>query len=410
MPYFKTLFIWLIITAFLLSFLSLFVTSGEFLILQNPKSIDFLAFYMGAKLFVEDPSQLYNFSEQLRLQYDILPITKPLHIFLPYLNPPFVVLFFLPFIGLPFLLAYNMWLFFNVGIIISLCYFIFRKTQAWPPRFRIGFLIAFITFIPLLTSLMIGQLSILLCLILFVSWFLLQKEKPFYSGLVISLLFIKPHFFIVPFFAFLIERNMKMVSGLISGIVFLLVISFLMVGWSGILSYLDLMLNAVDWSALGKAELYAQHSIQTVLLILFPALDGELIRVLWIILSVPFVLMTLFVWRKSYPVNSKQTTLKWSLLLIITLFTTPHTHFHDLTVLLFVSYILFTSFQKFGKTTRKKYTILLISLYLLELIGYIAGVETNAKSSHAWIISNVVFLIIFSVIIMHDLLHPKSKL
>src|SRR5882762_9862621 len=99
----KKIYILLLIligTAVLLTIVSLFITSGNNLISHNPKAIDFLAFYTGAKLFLNSSPELYNLHSQLILQQHILPITKNLTIFIPYLNPPFAILFFLPLLAL----------------------------------------------------------------------------------------------------------------------------------------------------------------------------------------------------------------------------------------------------------------------------------------------------------------------
>src|SRR5258708_37086673 len=90
------LFISLLILAGLLTYSSLFITSGTYVLTHTPDAIDFLAFFTGATLFSHSPSQLYDLHAQLLIQKQLInnfPTT-----FLPFLNPPFVAVLFSPFL------------------------------------------------------------------------------------------------------------------------------------------------------------------------------------------------------------------------------------------------------------------------------------------------------------------------
>lgn len=398
---FYRLFFGLIALAVLITFFSLFLTAGNFLLEHNPKAMDFVAFYTGAKLLLQNPHHLYDLNAQQFFQQQMLPVTKAQHIFLPFLNPPFVAVLFTPFVFVNLPIAYDLWLLINVVMLFVICFWIWKQMATQHQFIRILSIVCIMTFLPVLTSLMVGQLSILLCFVLFCSWKLLQEKKFFLSGLCLSLFLIKPHFLLIPFLAFLIQRNKPVLRGLFAGGLFLVIISFLFVGEDAIKQYVFLLANATSWTSTYQIDLLAQHSIQTVLLFFFHTTDVTVIRPVWYAFCAIVIIPVVLIWRVKYATDSTQTTFQWSLLLIVTLLTSSHTHFHDLTLLLLLPYLLLR--------VSKNVSIILFSGYLLQLIGFVLETFTKKHSDPIWITFSVLYLIILSYYLFRQFLFQKLK-
>ncbi|HSX09165.1 MAG TPA: glycosyltransferase 87 family protein [Candidatus Saccharimonadales bacterium] len=397
------LFLAFIAAAFIITFLSLIGNAGVYLLTCAPKGMDFLAFFTGAYLLFHSSTQLYDLHSQIISQQHILPISKDTHVFLPFINPPFVTIIFAPFIHLGVINAYLSWLIINSLLFTIICFLGYRQISEHKLSIKIIFIICTITFIPILTALLIGQLSILLSLILLLSWIFSKKKWDFGSGLMLSLLLIKPHFFLVPFLAVLVQRRRKLTLGLLSGAAILIALSYALVGPNGIASYIQTLMRTSQNDPIYGVDLMSQHSIQTALLILFHTQSVHLIQLPWILLDLCLILPLLFVWNKQRSPNSVQFSLQWIMLILITLLTSPHTHFHDLSFLIVAAIIVLSLSNKLKKKLRNTLFSLLLLGYAIQLIGYIADVQTHGATQSAWIMGNVVYILIFLSILWKNL-------
>ena len=334
MPTIYRIFIGLIIAACSVTCISLIANAGIYLLTCAPKAMDFMAFFTGAQLLIHSPTVLYNLHSQQLTQYSIAPITKQLSLFIAFVNPPFVALLFVPFLKLGLLNAYLVWLMINALFLVGICFLGYRQINSSKPYIKILAIIGILTFIPILTSLLIGQLSILLSLSLLLAWMFLKKGWDFRCGLMLSLLLIKPQFLLLPFLAVIIQSRSKLTYGLIIGIIVLVIISYLLVGANGITNYLYALNLASHGDTQYDVDLMAQHSVQTLLLILFQTRSIATIQLPWLLIIFGITLPTLFVWTKKFPTTSPQFSFQWTILIFATLLSSPHTHFHDLSFLI----------------------------------------------------------------------------
>ncbi len=398
----------LILIASVLTIISLFVTSGVFLLNSDPKAIDFVAFYTGAFSLDRNPQMLYYLPQQLIIQQQIAPITQHVPIFLPFLNPPFVALFFTPFVPLGLQNSYALWVIVNVCIVIVLCIFGIRELKKYRLYQKVLFVLGTITFIPLLTSLLLGQLSLILCLVLLSSWLLLKQKKEYQSGLVLSLLLIKPHLILIPLLVIVVQRKKAMIAGLLSGIIILTSISFFLVGATGMSDYFALLQSATQWNAGYGIDVMAQHSLQTVLLILFQTRNLAEIRLVWIVFLLILILPTAFLWSRKVVFSALHRSLKWALLIVVMLLTSPHTHFHDLSFLIIVAIIVLSVFPQMKLQQRQRYVFLFVLGYLIMLFGYLVDLSSQTYFNQSWIVISVSFLLIFWMNLSYDLFHQRN--
>lgn len=385
----------LLIIACILTYLSLIISSGTFLLSHNPRYMDFLAFYTGSKLLSISPSELYNLHRQFILQRNIDPLISSQNHFIAYLNPPFAALFFIPFLNLGLQNTYAVWVSINVSFLVALCFIAYQQLKPMKWYFIVPIILGIATFIPVLTTLLLGQFSILLCLIVLLLWINLKKDREFLSGFLLSMLLIKPQFLILPILAFTAQRRIKVLTGLLAGIIFLLVISSILVGWDGINNYLASLNAAYIGNVNYDVDLMAQHSLQTMLLIVFKTQSIATIQIPWFFTSGLITLVTIFIWFKKRNYSTPQFSYQFALLFIATLITSPHTHFHDLSLLIIIAVILFSTMKK-SIPKVKLYIMVLLSLsYAIIFIGFLFDVFTQMHSRAIWIVTDVSYLVVF---------------
>jgi hypothetical protein len=403
------LFFGLIILAVILTFLSLFISTGTHLIAQNPKAMDFLAFYTGAKIYSQMPSALYNLHLELLMQQHIIPITKTQAIFIPFINPPFVVLPFMLFIKFSVTQAYAIWTIINSILVLVICYLSYRMSKNLKPYLKILMIIGILTYIPILTTLLIGQLSILLALIFLLAWIFLKNGWEFRSGLLLSLLLIKPQYFILPFIALLFQRKIKLFCGMLTGMIIIVALSFILVGEKGIVDFistLNLLYQADPQFGVGLME---QHSLQTALLILFHTQNPVKINVAWIISLAVICIPTLFVWTKQFSYNSKEFAYQFALLILATLLISPHTHFHDLSILVAAGSILFSVISKLKLKKKNILGFFLLAGYAIALGGFLLDMQTYLETRYLWILVSVGFMLLLWIYLLKQLIQTNNK-
>jgi hypothetical protein len=404
----RRIFTWLFVTVFCLLYLSLFINPGIFLLQHNPKAMDFLAFYTGAQLLSWSPANLYNLHVQNILQQQMDPITKTNGVFLPFLNPPFVAFLFQTIAFFGFINAYLLLLGINIAVLLLICFIATKLNNGIKWYYIAAFIIGTITFIPVLITLLVGQLSIVLCAIFLFAWLSLKNGKEFRSGLILSLVLIKPHFFLLPLLAILVQRRIKLVTGFIVGVLALMAISYWCVGWTGMNSYFQILYSFYNTGTGYNINLMAQQTLQTLLLIIFHTQSLDHVRLYWIIAILIIIIPTLFVWSKKFPYSSSQFSLQFALLILATIITSPHTHFYDLSLLLVVTVLLLSQMKTFKKKQKKLFILLIIGSYCIPLAGYCLFVWLQDSTQGMWVVPNVVYLILFWLILFKELVSLKG--
>lgn len=380
----------ILLLIFILNIISNFIVSGSKLLAENPSAMDFLAFYTGASLLAQNKGEdLYDLSVQVVSQQQLAPITSGKEIFLPYFNPPFVALIFLPFSKLSLIDAYSVSVAINVLILIVICLIALSTLSKMKWYQKGAIILGIITFIPIRTSLLLGQLTLLISLIFLLAWMMLRQGKEFLGGLLLSLVWIKPHFMVLTLLGLIVQRRLRVILGVSFGTLFLFVLSLLIVGSNGMSDYFSLLSLASEYSQGYGIDIKAQHSLQTALMILFGAESPSQVRVFWVIGTIIIFFLLFLASRKSVKLNSDHFSLQWASLILAILIASPHTHFHDLTLLLIVAILLIhVSFSK-----RTHYTSLLIIGHLIILFGFILDVRTHMYFRPLWILINVSYML-----------------
>ena len=274
----------------------------------QPKESDFPAFYSAARIWASGQNP-YDLQAQCSVQEPIRGVPC-----LPFAHPPVL----LPLISLvsneDFISSYYRWILILV-LVTALCILpLYRLCAEWKLSVQT------ILFFPIVVAITFGQDTpfILLGVLLWI-W-LLTSKREMLAGLVLSIAVLKPQIAILLAVPLLFSRP-KAFAGFLLGAAVLGVYSFALVGvegFRGLLHIVQVMSQAQGYGVNPQAMQNA-----TALLVR----SGLSAAWSWPIFALGIIAISIY-WRK------KGTSLReLSAGIIVALFTAPHLHFHDLSLL-----------------------------------------------------------------------------
>jgi len=178
------------------------------------KKMDFRSMYAAGTLARTDPAHLYDLSRQKQVQ-DTLVERRDLSI--PFGHLALDAVLFIPFSLLSYRNAYVLVVCCN-AILVALCFLAARPVFSWTiPLWqpRPGFI--FFTFMPTTIALAQGQDSLLLLLILCLTFRLLGRSHIFWAGLVLAGMLLKPHLALLVALFVAFRYGWRFVAGFLAG-------------------------------------------------------------------------------------------------------------------------------------------------------------------------------------------------
>lgn len=287
---------------------------------------DFSIFYTGASILRHGLApRLYDLAVQAHFQSPFYR-SHPL----PFNHLAFELLLFLPFPSVTFPTAFWAWNAINLLLLAIFASLISPELQSLPKPVPLFIFIAGFAFFPVIAAFMGGQDSILLLLIYGISYRLLRKNKPLLAGFVIAAALIKFPLLLPFLFPFVFRRQWQFLGGFVIGSLAVLAVSIFMTGFSGFLSYIELLRVLASHPELGYTSLrnmpVARGFFETIL----PGLPTARTA---FVAALSLVLLALSTLRFRAP--SEETFGRWFALNIVTaLVVCPHLYRHDWTVLL----------------------------------------------------------------------------
>ena len=287
---------------------------------------DFVPFYAAAQIAKnESPSQIYDLQLQQEYESDLGNFDIQLQDVRIYLNPPFVV----PLASIVttgnFVISLVFWeiqmaLFLLLGTIL-----LYRLLKPhFSKHILIIFLMGILFFFPGFKSLVIGQNSAMLYLGACIWVIGLITHKDWLAGLGLALMTVRPHIALPLALPFIFKRR-SVWWWFLLGAGILAIFSLIYTGMDGILGFLRMLVTSGDGSNTTTGE-KSMVNLIGVLVRLFPGIPVSIFR--WIgwgaYLSAIISLCTL--WIKTPELQGKHI----GLAVLLTTFTTPHMHMHDL--------------------------------------------------------------------------------
>ncbi|NTU46999.1 DUF2029 domain-containing protein [Candidatus Roizmanbacteria bacterium] len=294
---------------------------------------DFRAQYTGAVLLSQgEGKNLYRLSTQTQVQKQFAPIRREEQL-LPFLNPPFVAAVLTPLALVPFSTAYIIFAGSNL-LFVCLIFFLTQKIQTRNASTDyVGIPLLITAYLPFWVTVINGQFSLVLSVSVLGGMLLLLHKRNWEAGVVLSLLLVKPYFLIFPLIYFMKVRNWRTLVGLGTGICSLIMVSFCLVGSTGMKEYLLLLMQASHWINEYGTNTAAQ-------LTGFKFFQGYVSQMSISILS--FLGIAWLFMRMSRTEWAQMPVLQvWSILLLGGFILSPHTHYHDLSLLFPVVLLLY---------------------------------------------------------------------
>jgi hypothetical protein len=202
---------------------------------------DFVAFYMGGKLYFDDRERLYDLEYQRTYRDELLgEDASVLEEELPFIYPPAVAALLAPLGTIPFHRAYFVWVLFGTVIsTLSLAWLMKTSgaTRVLPLPLLLFGCFAFVPFAA--QTFLGGQLSWLGVAILATTCVALLNDRDVLAGAILSLSYYKPPLFVLLLIVLVLTRRRRFIAGFALGAAVLLVASVVTVGLDGALAYVD---------------------------------------------------------------------------------------------------------------------------------------------------------------------------
>jgi hypothetical protein len=283
--------------------------------LGRPLGTDFLAFYTGSQLALEDQAATaYDYPKFRDAQADIIATDPPP---LYWLYPPIFFLFILPLALFPYIIAWWGWIFFT-----GLGYTAIIK-KIYPDKLTLTVTLAFPGTIQNILQGQNGFLSVSLI----GGGLLLLPSRPLSAGFLFGLMTFKPHLALLLPVALLAARQWVALCGFFAGSVGLIGISLIVFGFDIWLIYFKNILFAAHMLQGGGAPLFKVPTTFALAMLLGADLGAA--RVLQIVVSLAVLVTIFWLWsRPTIPFPAKAAGLAIGCLLF-----TPYVYDYDLVIL-----------------------------------------------------------------------------
>ncbi len=286
---------------------------------------DFRAFYTGALMVLHGAgADLGELDAQLSWQQHVWPAVDAEHLNV-WLNPPAIGLVLSPLALLSPEMAFVAWTLVLAALLAIMLAFLL---DALPPAARTRASILAVTFPPITIALYQGQLSFVLAIAFLLAWRDLERRRDTRAGLWLALLLVKPQLAIVPALYLLRIKRFRPLVGLGVGALVGVALSLVVSGPAGLAAYANLLAQA-GGPGVASSHRDAMQSFMGLVSFVMRSEDAPSVRIVWALGSVAAIAAML-----ARPARALELDHGWALVIVVAVFTSPHLHAHDLTLLL----------------------------------------------------------------------------
>jgi hypothetical protein len=356
---------------------------------------DFLPFYAAGRIAItQGMSRIYDWEAQRNAEDEILNETiremlaakgqpanpqdfgAPIQMteVNPFPHPPFIVPALMLLARLDYVPAFVIWSVLMSSLFIVCAIILLRLVPQARGRDRWILFFGTILFFPAFFSIINGQDTALLLLGTSLWLYGLVQAQDGLAGLGLALTLIRPHMGLMLGLPFLFRRK-KVWWWLCAGAGVLVLVSVLLLGWTGIVNFLRILITSAD----GEGNKFFNEDMMVNLIGLlrrtFPFLQAAFARLVgWIGFAAGIIYLCV-VWGKNAEIKEKHI----GLAVIVTIIGVPHFHYHDLALLLIPIFgvIRVTLDKKLLKTKEAVLlplgasVLLFVSYFLLPVLKYV---------------------------------------
>lgn len=324
---------------------------------------DFMAFYAAGRVAQEYRIEsAYKIPLQQKLQEKVVGFPLAEEQVLLYNHLPFLIPILYLTVAENYVISFLVWITLMLSINIIASTIFVNEIQ---PNNKI-LLLGIILFFPFFQSLLLGQDTAILFLGT-VLWVIgLRKKRDWLIAIGLALTSVRPHlclFFVIPlaFYDFRLAWKSILSIGLLG------IFSILLIGWDGTLDFIGILQISADGTWHGMNE-NAMFNLIGFISRSLPSLDSNSVRVLGWGTYFCVILILCFLWGKD-----KKEKVDWLICttIVLTLFFSPHLHYHDLTLLIIPFAMLLTKHKDSSNIILGTSLILLILKPLYYIAPYI---------------------------------------
>jgi len=302
---------------------------------------DYPAFYLAGQTLNTDPDRLYDLPRQEELFHQLIP-DAPNH-FLFYPGAPFLAVLFRPLALLPYTWSYLAWLGIGAALALASFWLLWRacgKTGNW-----LTALLACLSFAPLLLEGWIGgQTAVVVLFCVSSAIYLHSRGHPISAGAVLAVLAFKPTLLLLVVPMLFVTRSFRVLLGMALGSLGALVISLWAVGYSGCVSWLQLLAYYAEVKRLAPESLkpwkYVDLRSAVYPLFYHPPLWASILLAFLFTAGTTLLLRT---WWQSAKGGDWRTT--WASALIWTPVLSPHFAVYDTVLLIPAAFLVAPSIR-----------------------------------------------------------------
>lgn len=358
----------LIASSFFLILLLLYSLTWGWTILNRGdlRGEDFIATYTALKIIHAGyGEQLYDFETQRQFQQRFIPQTNFPEGLLPYITPPFYVGPFLPLGWLAYDGALTVMILLNLTMLLVGLRWL-RGQLNGLRKYSYGLLVvASLAFFPAFVNLIQGQNAIFTLLIMSGSYLLFKQQRDRTAGAVLALGLYKPQLMVVWVIVLLFKRRWLALLTFSGVAVLLTGLSYLIVGWPGMMAYLNLTVidSPLKDGAYGIIKYDQMHNWRAIFRLLIGPHQAVMVNSLTGIASLINLLLLAWAWRGSWQPSRPKFDLQIALTCLTALLVSPHLYIHDLTLWILIG-LLLINYHSTGN-----WFLSLPTLYSLIIIG-----------------------------------------
>ena len=330
---------------------------------------DFIAFYSAGRVAqTEGTTHVYDLNLQQEIQerevgFGLIPGQVLLYNHLPFLIPILQAI-----VSTNYVNSFYLWVFLLIGLYVTGLLFLSQSLKDEELTSRDIWLVGVggFLFLPLFISLINGQDTAFLFLGAAIWMYGLLSGKEMLAGFGLSLTAVRPHISIMLALPMLFHYR-KTFIGFVLGAGGLALFSTLILGVEGTTGFINLIRISAGGEWHGMKE-NAMYNLIGLITRIFPALGASTIRIAgWGVYGITTIILCVF-WARSKDLDAG----KLGATIILALFTVPHLHIHDLTLLLIPIYELIHYSAGNDRLKTSIATVLPIAISLLLLLGNIS--------------------------------------
>jgi hypothetical protein len=303
---------------------------------QHPalEGVDFLIFYTAGTIARDGtPHLLYDIPTQQTIQQTIVDPDFVPGSLLPYNHPPFLLPIMGWMAGENYHASYLRWTLLLL-LLLGACGLLITHllhTQSWRTPQAVVAALGSLFFYPIFISLLKGQDTIFVLAGVLLWIWALQRQREALAGVAIVLATLRPQLALPLMLPMFVSRPRSRWWLVGSGLL-LLLLSFVLIGWQGWRDFLHMLLLTAQGAGMGIHQ-DRMYNLSGLLLRLAPDLPPAIIRGSgWGGFLLACSLLSWLWWRRRAATHPPLPLL--GLTLVLSLFASPHLHFHDVSLLL----------------------------------------------------------------------------